>query len=77
MKNFIKWLVPWDNEMKWLLRALGFFVILFIFFILTGCESTTNWGKAFDNNKPPEIECYPKDAIGCIGWVNNEGENNE
>ena len=38
MKDFIKWLIPWDEEMKWLLRALGFFTILLIAFILTGCS---------------------------------------
>jgi len=73
MKDFIKWLIPWDEEMKWLLRALGFFTILLIAFILTGCESTLNWGNAFDQNTSQKIECYPKDATGCIGWAGNQG----
>ena len=39
MKNFIKWLVPWDNEMKWLLKALLISIVLMCIFIVTGCST--------------------------------------
>ena len=38
MKDFIKWLVPWDNEMKWLLKALLISIVLMCIFIVTGCS---------------------------------------
>jgi ABC-type molybdate transport system substrate-binding protein len=38
MKNFIKWLIPWDNEMKWLLKALLISIVLMCIFIVTGCS---------------------------------------
>jgi len=69
MKNFIKWLVPWDNEMKWLLRALGFFVILFIFFILAGCSTLQD---KMDEQRLQQntICCIPDPDFpeSCGGW---------
>ena len=73
MKNFIKWLVPWDNEMKMLLKALGFFVILFIFFILTGCSTLQDKmdQMVIEQNVEQNTICcipdpdYPK---SCGGW---------
>ena len=64
MKNFIKWLVPWDNEMKMLLKVLGFFVILFIFFILTGCSTLQD---KMDEQQQ-QLKCSPPNSINCSGW---------
>ena len=69
MKNFIKWLVPWDNEMKMLLKVLGFFVILFIFFILTGCNTLKD---KMDEQRLQQssICCVPDPDFpkSCGGW---------
>ena len=73
MKNFIKWLVPWDNEMKWLLKALLISIVLMCIFIVTGCSTLQDKMDQMvieQNVEQNTICCIPDPDFpeSCGGW---------
>jgi hypothetical protein len=72
MKNFIKWLVPWDKEMKWLLIVLGVCFLLIIIFA-SGCSDNSRYpigDITYDIDS--QLICSPADADLCKGWKTEE-----